>query len=162
MVSVPSRLTHSVVHAGDDAMRFAHDLARDNMAQFYAIHGRAWDTSIFVASWPRTENFLLLEGDVRVGTLRLSREADALCVRDVQVLSAHQGRGAGTYALAFADNLATERGITKVRLSVFSDNRAQSLYRRLGFGKVACQGGLLVFEKSRPIVGGEITDMGCA
>lgn len=141
-------MAHSIVHADDDAMWFARDLTRDNMAQFYEAHGRAWDPSIFEASWPSTENFWVLEDGVRVGILRLSREAQTLCVRDVQVLPDHQGRGAGTFAMTFVGNLAAERGVVQIRLSVFYDNRAQSLYRRLGFLEVGREGGLLIFEKS--------------
>ena len=142
-------MTHSVMPAADDAMSFAHDLTRDNMAVFYATHGRTWDTSLFEDSWPRTENFCLLEAGVRVGILRVTEEAEILYVRDLQIVPRHQGRGAGTFALAFVDKLAAERGVARIRLRVFADNRAQSLYRRLGFRERAREGGLMTFEKSR-------------
>lgn len=135
-------------------MWFAHDLTRDNMAHFYEAHGRVWDTSIFAASWPTTENYWVLENGERVGILRLSREAQTLYVRDIQVMPAYQGRGAGTYAMAYVGNLAEERGVSRVRLSVFADNRAQLLYRRLGFGEVGRHGELLILERSCGVASG--------
>lgn len=140
-------MTHSAVQAIADDLRFAHDLARDNMAQFYAAHGKTWDTSIFESSWPRTENFSVLEDGVRIGVLRLTQDAEALYVRDLQVLPTHQNRGAGTFAMQFVGRLAAERGLGRIRLSVFADNPARSLYRRLGFREISDERGLLLFEK---------------
>jgi ribosomal protein S18 acetylase RimI-like enzyme len=136
-------MTHSVVPADDDALRFAHDLTRDNMAQFYATHRRVWDTSLFEASWPRTENYWVLEDEVQVGILRVTQEAETLYVRDVQIVPAHQRRGAGTFAMQFVGNLALERGVTCIRLNVFADNQAQSLYHRLGFREISREHGSL-------------------
>lgn len=141
-------MTYSVVQANEEDRRFAHDLTRDNMAQFYATHGKTWDTSIFDSSWSQTENFSLLKGGVRIGVLRLTQEAEALYVRDLQVLPSHQNRGAGTFAMQFVQTLAAERGIARVRLRVFVDNSAQSLYRRLGFREISDERGLLLFERS--------------
>jgi GNAT superfamily N-acetyltransferase len=141
-------MAHSVVEAGNVDLEFAHDLARDNMASYGVTHGRVWDTATFITSWPQTENFLLLEDGVRVGILRLSQDKKALFVRDLQVLPVHQGRGTGTFAMDFVQRLATDRRLAPVRLRMFADNPARSLYERLGFREVSSERGVLLFEKS--------------
>ena len=140
-------MTFTAVDAGDEDLTFAHDLTRENMAAYYEEHGRHWDTAIFSASWPGTENFLLLESDERIGILRLTHEGDELYVRDLQVLPTHQRRGAGTFALQLVELIAMERNVSRIRLSVFLGNPAQSLYRRLGFEEVRRKNGMSVFER---------------
>jgi hypothetical protein len=71
-------MAHIVVVADDDAMRFVHDLTRDNMAPYYATYGRRWDTTLFDASWPQTENYCVLEDGARVGVLRIAQEEKTL------------------------------------------------------------------------------------
>lgn len=141
-------MTYSIAVADDDLVRFAHDLTRDNMAPYYATHGRIWDTTLFNASWPHTENYCVREDAARVGILRIAQEDETLWVRDVQILPAHQGRGAGTFAMRFAGEIAAERGTACIRLKVFADNRAQSLYLRLGFRELSRERGVLLFEQS--------------
>src|SRR5690349_3434740 len=76
-------------------MRFAHDLTRDNMAKYYATRDRVWDTALFNASWPNTENYCLLEDGARIGVLRIAQEEKTLWVRDLQISPARQSRGGG-------------------------------------------------------------------
>jgi ribosomal protein S18 acetylase RimI-like enzyme len=138
----------AIVPAVDDDRSFAHDLTRDNMAPYYASHGRTWDSALFDASWPQTENYCLLEDGRRIGVLRLLVEANALYVSDLQVLPASQSRGAGTVAMQFVEQRARGGKAARIRLRVFDDNRAQAFYRRLGFREVARERGALLFEKA--------------
>lgn len=141
-------MAHSIAVADDDALRFAHDLTRDNMAKYYATRHRIWDTALFNASWPDTENYCLLEDGARAGVLRIAQEDKTLWVRDLQVSPSRQSRGAGTFAMRFVDDIGAERGVVCVRLKVFEENRAQSLCRGVGFRELAREGGVLLFEKS--------------
>jgi ribosomal protein S18 acetylase RimI-like enzyme len=118
------------------------------MASYGVTHERPWDTSLFVASWPQTENLLLFENGARVGILRLSQNEKALFVRDLQILPAHQNRGAGTLAMNLVQRLAVERGLSRVQLKVFVDNPARRLYERLGFREVSSERGVALCEKS--------------
>jgi GNAT superfamily N-acetyltransferase len=65
--------------------------------------------------------------------LRLGAEGVALEIRDLQVAPASQGQGIGTWAIQQAKSLASGRGFEMVRLRVFEENPARSLYARLGF-----------------------------
>jgi ribosomal protein S18 acetylase RimI-like enzyme len=121
------------------------------MAPFYEAHGRTWDTSLFEATWPATENYALFEDDARIGVLRLKQEADALYVSDLQISPEYRNRGAGTFAMQFVQRLAAERGLARIRLRVFIDNRARSLYRRLGFEELCAEKGLLLLERAADV-----------
>src|SRR4051794_40392896 len=139
---------YAIVAAGLDDIAFAHDLSRDNMSGFHAEIGVAWNPALVAASWPSTENYLLLADGLRVGILRLRPAPGALYVSDLQVLPDHRNRGAGMFALGFAERLALGRGLARLQLRAFASSRATALYRRLGFVQVADEGAKLLFEKA--------------
>src|SRR5262245_38082707 len=111
----------------------------------YRLPG-TWDTAVFEISWTKTENFDIFSDEVRIGVVRLRRDADALYVSDLQVLEAHRGQGGGTFALRFVERLAGERGFRCMRLRAFANSRAARLYRRVGFCLLAREGAKLLLE----------------
>ncbi len=125
----------------------AHDLTRDNMATYYRASGRTWDTGIFRDSWPTTENFTLEISGSPVGFLRLSQTDKTLWVRDLQITTAAQGQGVGTFALVLTEQIARERGANELRLRAFEDNPAIRLYLKHGFRRVGRDGPLVTFSK---------------
>ena len=137
----------TIVPAGDDDVSFAHDLARDNMAETFAAAGIAWDPTLIPATWKSTDNYRLCDNDERIGMMRLRRDADALYVSDLQIQRSHQNRRAGTCALRFAAWLAGEAGLSRLRLRVFRNSPALALYRREGFEVVADEGAKLLMDK---------------
>jgi GNAT superfamily N-acetyltransferase len=142
---IADSMTHSIVVASADSRQFAHDLSRDNMAA-YRARG-SWDSSVFDASWPETENFEIHEEGMRIGVVRIAPDVDALYVSDLQILPGHQNRGGGSFALRHVERLAVERALGHVRLRAFTYSRAAKLYRRLGFLPIARDGAKLLLEK---------------
>lgn len=119
--------------ATDSERGFCEALGRANMAPYLAARGIAWEPARFRASWEAFEN-LVIEADGHIaGLLRLTPEADALGLRDLQILPALQRRGIGTWAVRQAARLAAARGYRHLRLRVYEENPAQALYLRLGF-----------------------------
>lgn len=73
----------------------------------------------------------------RVGMVQLLEHADAVEIGEIQVLPEHQGRGIGTAVIRDVVARAHAAG-RKVTLATGRKNhRAQELYRRLGFERVA-------------------------
>jgi GNAT superfamily N-acetyltransferase len=136
----------SVVPASATDVAFAHDLTRDNMSRDYAAAGLTWDPALIPQSWPQTENYLVLDGETRIGVLRVSPHEFHLA--DLQILPACQNRGAGAFALRFAEALARRRGAARLRLRVFSTSPALRLYLRAGFVAIDDQGVKLQLEKN--------------
>jgi ribosomal protein S18 acetylase RimI-like enzyme len=125
----------------------AHDVTRDNMARYYHLQGREWDTNTFRDSWPTTVNFTLeISGEV-VGFLRLTQLASSVKVRDIQVVAGQKGRGIGSFALEAAERFTREHGLETIQLDVFETNPAIRLYERLGFRRVKESDGVISLEK---------------
>ena len=136
-----------IVPAATDELHFAQRVSRENMEKYYTALGRHWDAAIFEASWPATENYSILAGDLPIGVLRLRPDADAIYISDLQIASGNQGRGAGGFALTFVERLARERGLGRIRLRAFSSSAAVRLYQRAGFRKIADESGKQLFER---------------
>ena len=81
---------------------------------------------------PRAEHFIIEWEGEPAGRLLLNREADALRVVDIAVVPAMRGRGVASTVLKSLISEAEAADIP-IRLSVWHDNPAIALYRRLGF-----------------------------
>jgi ribosomal protein S18 acetylase RimI-like enzyme len=91
--------------------------------QFFA---KAWDASRY--------DILLCDGEP-CGYTSIEERDVAVIVRELVVLPAFQGRGVGSTILRNSIERARGRGIP-VHLGVLHQNRAQELYRRLGFREI--------------------------
>ncbi|RKP54803.1 GNAT family N-acetyltransferase [Pararobbsia silviterrae] len=112
---------------------FAHTLTRSNMLGYYKRHGLVWRSDLFLASWNSSENYVIEWAGMAIGVLRIDQDADALYVHDIHIVSTHRNRGAGTFALQSAHDIARTRRRRTLILRVFVDNPAARLYERLGY-----------------------------
>ncbi len=93
-------------------------------------------------------DFAVLEQDgVPMGRLYIDRRSDTLLVVDVALLPEWRGHGIGAELMreVMAEARASGRTVT---VTVEKNNRAQNLYRRLGFGEVADEGVHWIMEWS--------------
>ncbi|MBB3006594.1 GNAT family N-acetyltransferase [Cupriavidus alkaliphilus] len=90
-------------------------------------------------AYPDAEFLLMLRHGETIGRLYLQHNACALRVIDLSLLPEHQHQGIGGSVLAAVLALAGSTGKT-VDLHVERHNRAQALYRRLGFRTVQDNG----------------------
>ncbi|MDQ5770316.1 GNAT family N-acetyltransferase [Thiothrix subterranea] len=125
---------------------FALQLARSNMAAYYQQHGIVWEEPYFAKFWQESENFGIYQEGQCVGFARLRNEQEVCHLADLQVSTAFQGKGLGAYALGYVLQLAKIRRKARMRLVVFADNPAQSLYQRFGFQVVERAGSLWKME----------------
>jgi len=83
-------------------------------------------------AYPNTDHRIILCGGQPVGRLLVSRLTEEIRLVDISILTENRGRGVG--ANLIRDLLAeAARSDLPVRLHVEKFNRAQQLYRRLGF-----------------------------
>lgn len=90
-------------------------------------------------AYPDAEFLLMLRHGEAIGRLYLQHNAGSLHVIDLSLLPGHQNQGIGSSVLAAVLALAASAG-KRVDLQVERHNRAQQLYRRLGFRTVQDHG----------------------
>jgi ribosomal protein S18 acetylase RimI-like enzyme len=82
--------------------------------------------------YPQADFYVIERAGAPVGRLYLDRGPDQLRVIDISLVTAQRDQGIGTTLLRDLQAEAQRDG-RRVVLSVAIDNRARSLYRRLGF-----------------------------
>lgn len=119
-----------------DDLAFARDLTCQNMLRYYIQHDLLWQDEAFDVAWAGRDNRVIVHGDVRLGFASLSRDARALYIRELQMLEAYRGRGAGSWVIDQVIALAGQERRPAVRLTVFTNNPARRLYERKGLAVV--------------------------
>lgn len=111
---------------------FARNLTCRNMLRYYIQHELLWLDEAFDVAWEGRENWLIVRDDTLMGYVSLSRDANALYIRELHVLEAHQGQGAGSWAIDQVFAMACKERRPALRLTVFENNPAKILYERKG------------------------------
>jgi ribosomal protein S18 acetylase RimI-like enzyme len=120
---------------------FARDLTCRNMLRYYIQHELLWLDEAFDVAWEGRENWLIVRDDTLMGYISLSRDARALYIRELHILAAYQGQGAGSWAIDQVFAMACKERRPALRLTVFENNPAKILYERKGLkvvGKDQC------------------------
>jgi ribosomal protein S18 acetylase RimI-like enzyme len=120
---------------------FARELTCKTMLRYYIQHNLLWQDEAFDVAWAGRENWLIVRGDRRLGYVSLSRDARALYIRELHVLEAFRGQGAGSWAIDQVLAMARKERRPALRLTVFENNPAKALYERKGLtvaGKDEC------------------------
>lgn len=110
---------------------FARELTCQNMLRYYLQYDLLWQDEAFDVAWAGRENWLIVQDDVAVGFFSLSRDAKALYIRELHVVEAFQGQGAGSWAIDQIWAKVRSERRSALRLTVFKNNPAQALYRRM-------------------------------
>jgi len=129
-----------------DDFDYCQSLHRQNMYALIAEHW-GWDPMRFHDDFVCSEMMLLESDGLRIGYYRISIVDEHLYIDDLQLDGRWRGRGLGTDLLASFDAVARSKSLGSVRLLVFRDNRALSLYRRQGYVPLADKGAWLVMTK---------------
>lgn len=112
---------------------FARELTCQNMLRYYIDHDLLWQDEAFDVAWDGRESWLILLGEAPVGFFSLSHDRRALYIRELQIAEAFRRQGAGSWAIDQVVALAHSEKLPALRLTVFKNNPAQSLYKRKGF-----------------------------
>ena len=118
--------------ASSGNLDFARDLTCQNMLRYYMQYDLLWLDDAFDVAWAGRENWLIVRDEVVLGYVSLSRDNRALYIRELHVLEAYQGQGAGSWAIDQVFAMACKERRPALRLTVFETNPAKALYERKG------------------------------
>lgn len=91
-----------------------------------------WQRQCFEEKW-QCANYQIIEKEgTRIGTMRVTHQDDHAFLNEIQLLPDFQGRGIGSKLIRRELERAHKHNIP-LRLRVLKENRARSLYERLGF-----------------------------
>ncbi|MGE7957480.1 GNAT family N-acetyltransferase [Pseudomonas sp. NPDC089530] len=131
-----------------DDLVFARDLTRSSMLRYYIRHDLLWLDEAFDVAWAGRENLLVCQGTEVLGFVSLSRDSRALYIRELHMLEAWRGQGAGAWTIGQVLAMARRERRGLLRLTVFKDNPAQALYERMGLKVVGEDECFLRMERS--------------
>lgn len=120
---------------------FARELTCKTMLRYYIQYDLLWQDEAFDVAWAGRENWLIVRDDRRLGYVSLSRDVRALYIRELHVLEAFRGQGAGSWVIDQVLAMACKERRPALRLTVFDNNPAKALYERKGLtvaGKDEC------------------------
>ncbi|EFQ64178.1 GNAT family N-acetyltransferase [Pseudomonas lactucae] len=120
--------------ATDQDLPFARKLTHEAMSRYYVQYGLWWSGDGFDTAWAGRENWLICQDATVLGFISLSRDSRALYIRELHMLQAYRGLGAGSWVLEQMAVKAQAQGL--LRLTVFKSNPARELYQRNGLSIV--------------------------
>jgi ribosomal protein S18 acetylase RimI-like enzyme len=116
--------------ATDQDLPLARALTYEAMSGYYLQYGLMWSNDGFDVAWAGRENWLICNDNAVLGFISLSRDSRALYIRELHMLEACRGLGAGSWVLEQMVLKAQALGV--LRLTVFKNNPARRLYLRSG------------------------------
>lgn len=122
--------------ATDQYLAFARTLTHQAMGNYYRHYDLSWSDKGFDTAWVGRENWLICRDDTVLGFISLSRDAEALYIRELHILDSFRRQGAGAWALEQMTLKAHTEGLGLLRLTVFKTNPAKRLYQRMGLAIV--------------------------
>jgi ribosomal protein S18 acetylase RimI-like enzyme len=125
---------------------FACKLAKANMRPYYKRYEIEWSDDSFLQEWKILESYIIYKADTEVGFMSLNSNGSSLYIRDIHLSEKYLDKGIGTWAASQATSIAASRGLESIRLKVFKNNPAKSLYERLGYLVVGTENNLLRME----------------
>ncbi|PLR62931.1 GNAT family N-acetyltransferase [Pseudomonas sp. QC2] len=120
--------------ATDQDLPFARSLTFAAMSRYYLQYELVWSNQGFDVAWAGRENWLICNDDTVMGFISLSADRRALYIRELHMLEAYRGLGAGSWVLEQMALKAQATGL--LRLTVFKNNPAKRLYQRSGMSIV--------------------------
>lgn len=120
--------------ATDQDLPFARSLTFAAMSRYYLQYELVWSNQGFDIAWAGRENWLICNDDTVMGFISLSADRRALYIRELHMLEAYRGLGAGSWVLEQMALKAQATGL--LRLTVFKNNPVKRLYQRSGMSIV--------------------------
>lgn len=126
--------------ASDLHLAFARTLTHQAMSHYYRQYDLTWSDKGFDTAWAGRENWLICQDDRLVGFVSLSRDDNALYIRELHILDTFRRQGAGSWVLEQMIAKARVENRGYLRLTVFKTNPAKRLYQRQGLSIVGEEG----------------------
>ncbi|RQW62767.1 GNAT family N-acetyltransferase [Vibrio viridaestus] len=129
-----------------NSIELASELTRSNMRLYYQARNIIWDQRKYEENWSQFENFDVKYQRAWIGIIRFSSDEKALYIRDIQISPKYQNLDIGYSCLSYALEKAKLCSLSRLRLLVFSENPALSLYKTFGFQDLGESDGLIKME----------------
>ncbi|MEX5594246.1 GNAT family N-acetyltransferase [Pseudomonas orientalis] len=141
-------MTFHLRAATDQDLPFARNLTHQAMNPYYLQNQLLWSNDGFDTAWAGRENWMICEDDSVLGFISLSRNSNALYIRELHMLEQYRGLGAGSWVLQQMALKARTLGL--LRLTVFKNNPAKQLYERMGLRVVGDEDSFWRMERVCP------------
>lgn len=90
--------------------------------------------------YPNSEHFIILRDGESVGQMWVQRSATEIRLIDIAILPEHRGCGTGTHLIRNLQADAREQSVPLRHMVELHNDRARSLYERLGFAAIETHG----------------------
>ncbi|WP_448651996.1 GNAT family N-acetyltransferase [Pseudomonas fluorescens] len=141
-------MTFHLRAATNEDCSFARLLTRQSMDRYYEHYGFIWSNDGFDTAWAGRESWMICRDDEVIGFISLSYDDDALFIRELHLVEASRGQGAGSWVLEQMVLKARAQGLGMLRLTVFKINPARNLYLRQGLSVVQEENCFLCMERA--------------
>jgi len=125
--------TRITTEADTDFVRRTHHAAyRDVIERQFGSFDEKMQDDFFASIWKHGAYEILLKGDKEIGFCFIEHYSDHTFIRELVLLPEFQGQGIGSNVLRRAIEESKTNNIP-IKLRVLIKNRAQHLYRKMGF-----------------------------
>jgi len=130
-----------------DDYNYCHHLARRNFQPFYERHKLDWNSKGYRRHFNPTFIKVIECNKRRIGFYELRIKDGSWYLEDLHLSTLFRGKGIGTKIMNLLEKSVKKRGGNAIRLSVFVDNPAINLYKRLGYYIIGSEGAFHFMEK---------------
>lgn len=126
-------LRRQATDADTEAARKIHHAAlHDVVVRQFGEWDKKEQDDFFAGSWSPETFEIIQSNGTDVGYCGITHHSDHISVNELMISPEYQGKGIGSSILLEVINEARSKGIA-VKLQVLKENKAQDLYRKLGF-----------------------------
>lgn len=113
--------------------QYCYRLTKNNMLHYFKKYWGGWKPTAFREGYNLKNTKIILNNDRRGGYYTVIIKNDHLYIDNIQLSSQLRGKGMGTLIISRIEKQARRTNQKKIKLSVFKDNPAIKLYKRLGY-----------------------------
>jgi ribosomal protein S18 acetylase RimI-like enzyme len=116
-----------------DDYRYCYELTKRNMQPVYEKHGLKWNPKRYRDEFNPKFIKILELNNRRIGFYRLLLKESNWHLSDLQISGLFRNKGIGTKIMELLEKTIKIKGHNSIKLRVFVDNPALSLYKRTGY-----------------------------
>lgn len=130
--------------------QFCYRLTKRNMESYFTRHWGGWKKREYCKHYNPRCMWVILDDGKRCGYLSYRMTDGGAHLTNVQLSSKYQNNGIGKKAIRIFEKRIFKGKNKKITLTVFEENPAVRLYKRLGYKIIENKAGTLKMEKISP------------
>jgi len=131
----------------NDDYQFILDLLKENMLESFNRNWGFWNEESFRKTHHKETIRIIEYENVNIGYVDFKFKKDCGYVNDIQLTAKMTGIGLGTYIMKMLEQETLDYNLKRICLKVFKDNKAVTLYQRLGYKAILEDTSSLIMEK---------------